>query len=63
MSKISKFIKVSDNFTVNRYDNGFMLEVYGCDSNDEWHTAKVICTTEPELLSLIQQVNSINLDA
>ena len=63
MSKLSKFIKVSDNFTVNRYDNGFMLEVYGFDSNDDWHTAKVICTTEAELLALIQQVNSITIDA
>ena len=63
MSKISKFIKVSDNFTVNRYDNGFMLEVSGRDSNEDWQTAKIICTTEPELLALIQEVNSITIDA
>jgi hypothetical protein len=63
VSKLSKFIKVSDNFTVNRYDNGFMLEVSGRDSNEDWQTAKIICTTEPELLALIQEVNSINLDA
>jgi hypothetical protein len=63
VSKISKFIKVSDNFTVNRYDNGFMLEVSGRDSNEDWQTAKIICTTEPELLALIQEVNSITIDA
>ena len=63
MSKLSKFIKVSDNFTVNRYDNGFMLEVCGRDSNEDWQTAKIICTTEPELLALIQEVNSITIDA
>jgi hypothetical protein len=63
VSKLSKFIKVSDNFTVNRYDNGFMLEVSGRDSNEDWHTAKIICTTEPELMALIQEVNSITIDA
>jgi len=63
VSKLSKFIKVSDNFTVNRYDNGFMLEVCGRDSNEDWQTAKIICTTEPELLALIQEVNSITIDA
>lgn len=63
MSKLSKFIKVSDNFTVNRYDNGFMLEVGGRVSDGDWQTAKIICTTEPELLALIQEVNSITIDA
>ena len=63
MSKLSKFIEVSDNFTVNRYDNGFMLEVSGRGSNEDWQTAKIICTTETELLTLIQEVNSITIDA
>jgi len=63
VSKISKFIKVSDNFTVNRYDNGFMLEVGGRVSDGDWQVAKIICTTEPELLALIQEVNSITIDA
>jgi hypothetical protein len=62
VSKLDQFVKVSDNFTVNRYDNGFMLEVGGRDSESDWQVAKIICATEQELLTLIQKVNSINLD-
>ena len=34
-----KLAKVNDNFTVNMYDNGFMVEIGGRDSDDEWKTA------------------------
>ena len=49
-----KLKKVSDTFTVNMYDNGFMLEIAGHDYVDNWSSAKIMCATVEELLSLIQ---------
>ena len=44
-----KLAKVNDNFTVNMYDNGFMVEIGGRDSDDEWKNAKIICNTLEDL--------------
>jgi hypothetical protein len=40
--KLSKLDKVNESFTVNRYDNGFMVEVGGRDKENDWKTAKVM---------------------
>lgn len=56
MTKISdKLIKVNDNFTVNMYDNGFMVEIGGRDSADEWKTAKILCNTLEDLIAVITE--------
>jgi len=56
MSAISdKLVKANESFTINRYDNGFMIEVGGRDDNDDWKTAKVIVGTEDELIELIRE--------
>lgn len=56
MSKITeKLVKANESFTINRYDNGFMIEVGGRDVNDDWKTAKVIVGTEDELIALIRE--------
>ena len=62
MSKISeKLSKVNENFTINRYDNGFMIEVGGRDEEDNWKNAKVLCSTEDELIELIRETLSIEI--
>lgn len=56
MSKITeKLVKANESFTINRYDNGFMIEVGGRDDNDDWKNAKVIVSTEDELIELIKE--------
>jgi hypothetical protein len=56
MSKISeKLVKANESFTINRYDNGFMIEVGGRDENDDWKNAKVLCSSEEELIELIKE--------
>lgn len=57
-TKLDKLAKVNDSFTVNRYDNGFMAEVGGRDKKDDWKTVKVICNTEEELIELIKEYNT-----
>jgi hypothetical protein len=58
----SKLSKVNDSYTVNRYDNGFMVEVSGRDSEGDYKTSKVLCNTEEDLLTVIKQINSLELD-
>jgi len=61
-TKLSKLAKVNESFTVNRYDNGFMIEVSGRDSESDWKTAKVLCSTEAELFEVIKEALSMELD-
>lgn len=60
--KLNKLAKVNESFTVNRYDNGFMIEVGGRDSDSEWKTAKILCTTEAELFEVIKEALSLEVD-
>lgn len=54
--KISdKLSKVDESFTVNMYDNGYMFEISGRDSDDEWATAKIMCTTMDEIADLAKE--------
>jgi hypothetical protein len=58
----SKLNKVSDSYTINRYDNGFMVEVSGRNSENDYKTSKVLCNTEEDLLTVIKQINALELD-
>lgn len=60
--KLNKLTKVNDSFTINRYENGFMVEISGRDSNSDWKTIKLICNSEEELFALIKEYNSKGLD-
>ena len=61
MSKLGKLTKVNESITVNRYDNGFMVEVGGRDEENDWKTAKVLCNTEEEMLAVVKEWNSMDL--
>lgn len=54
-----KLTKVNESFTVNMYDNGYMIEVGGRDEEDEWKTAKIMVTTVEELLALVREATEI----
>jgi hypothetical protein len=61
-SKLTKLAKVNESITLNRYDNGWMVEVGGRNEDEDWKTAKVMCNTEEELLGVIQEWNTMDLD-
>lgn len=61
-SKLSKLEKVGESFTVNRYDNGFMVEVNGRDSDGDWKTCKILCNTETDLFEVIRDAITMKLD-
>jgi hypothetical protein len=62
MKKLTKLAKVNDSITLNRYDNGWMVEVGGRDEEGDWKTAKILCNTEEELLNLIKEYNSMDVE-
>ena len=60
--KLGKLEKVSESININRYDNGFMVEISGKDKKDDWSTLKVVCNTEEEVNALIKEYNALELD-
>ena len=62
MAKLAKLAKVNDSFTINRYDNGWMVEVSGNNKKDDWSTVKVVCNTEEDLVALIKEYNTMDLN-
>jgi hypothetical protein len=61
--KLNKLSKVNESFTINRYDNGFMIEVGGRDKESEWKNCKVLCSTEAELFEVIKEALSMEIDS
>ena len=48
--------KVDEDFRINRYENGYMLEVGTRDEDHNHKYKKIICNTTDELHELISQV-------
>lgn len=63
MSKLNKLAKVNDSFTINRYDNGFMVEVGGRDSDNDWKNCKILCNSEAELFEVIKEAITMEMDS
>jgi hypothetical protein len=62
MKLTKKLAKCSDSLTVNMYDNGFMVEVSGRDSDDDWKTAKIMCSTLDEVYEVISEASNMPRD-
>ena len=63
MAKLNKLAKVNESITINRYDNGFMVEVGGRNDDNDWKNCKILCNTEEEMLAVVQEWNSMELDS
>lgn len=62
MAKLTKLAKVNENISINRYDNGWMVEVGGKDKKEDWKTSKIMCTSEEELLAVVKEWNTMDMD-
>ena len=58
-----KLVKVSEQYTINMYDNGFMFEISGRDSDNEWKTAKIMVTSVDELVTLVREAADMERDS
>ena len=63
VNKISdKLTKVNESFTVYMYDNGYMIEVGGRDSENDYKTAKIMVTNLEQLVALVQEATEMERD-
>jgi hypothetical protein len=62
-NKLGKLAKVNESITVNRYDNGFMVEVGGRDDDNDWKNCKILCTTEEEMIAVVKEWNAMEIDS
>jgi hypothetical protein len=58
-----KLTKVNDSFTVNMYDNGFMLELGGRNKKGDYTNAKIMCSNVEQLVALVQEACAMERDS
>ena len=56
---IDKITKVNESFTVNMYDNGYMIEIGGTDHKEDWKTVKITVQELDSLIALIKEAVSM----
>lgn len=57
-----KLTKVNENFTVNMYDNGYMIEVGGRNKKGDYTNAKIMCSNIEQLVALVQEACTMERD-
>jgi hypothetical protein len=57
-----KLAKVNDSFSIQMYDNGFMFEIGGKDSDGDWKNAKIMCSTIDQLVALVKEATELERD-
>lgn len=62
MKLSDKLTKCGDSLTVNMYDNGYMVEVSGRNSEDDWKSAKIMCQSLEEVYAVINQAATMPRD-
>jgi hypothetical protein len=62
-SKLSDiFDNVSESLTINRYENGWMVEISGNDHEDRWQNKKFIFSDLKTVLTFIEEYSKIKLN-
>jgi hypothetical protein len=64
VNKISdKLVKVNESFTINMYDNGFMIEVSGRNKKGDYTSAKIMCSNVDQLVALVNEACTMERDS
>ena len=59
MDIASKLSKVDESMTIQMYDNGFMFEISGRDTDDDWATTKIVCSSIDEVMKLVKEATTL----
>ena len=63
VNKLSdKLTKVNESFTVNRYDNGYMVEAGGRNKKGDYVNTKIVAGSIDEVLALVKEALEMDLD-
>jgi hypothetical protein len=58
--KISdKLAKVDESYTINMYDNGYLIDVGGEDANGDWKSAKILVSDIASLVKLVEEASTL----
>jgi hypothetical protein len=57
-----KLTKVNESFSINMYDNGFMVDVGGRNKKGDYVSAKILCNTLDEVVSLVREAGEMDRD-
>jgi len=57
-----KLVRVDNSFTVNMYDNGYMVEIGGRNEDENWATARIMCNSLDDLIEIITEASSMPRD-
>jgi hypothetical protein len=58
-----KLTKINESFTINMYDNGFMVEASGRNKKGDYVSAKILCNTLDEMLALVKEAGEMDRDS
>ena len=58
-----KLVKVNESFTINMYDNGFMIEVSGRNKEGDYTSAKIMCSNVDQLVALVNEACTMERDS
>ena len=59
MKLADKLVKVDEDITIRQLDNGFIVEVAGRDSDDEWATVKIVCFDLASVQTLVEEATQL----
>jgi len=62
MKVSDKLTKVNESFTVNRYDNGYMVDVGGRTADGDYKSVKLVVQNAKELLEVVEEVLFMEID-
>ena len=57
---LDSFSAVNESITINRCDNGWVVDVDG-EIDNNWKSVKMICTSEEELFGILKEWNELKL--
>ena len=57
-----KLTKINESFTIYMYDNGYMIEVGGRDSDNDYKTAKIMVPDVEQLIALVREATEMERD-
>jgi hypothetical protein len=62
MKVTDRLKKVDDSLTINMYDNGYMVQITGRDSEDDWVTLKIMCDSLDKVNALVAEISALPKD-
>ena len=57
-----KLVEVNDSLTINRYDNGYMVEVGGRDPKGDWKSTRISVSSINEAIDLVTEFSEFPLN-